>query len=102
MLFYRQDYVIITQQCLCNLNHRQTAPFAIQQTMYLLAPSTQKHLPWVFNILLDLNQKGDSLPPVEQTVIVGKCEVHHLQKLVLVWKDVTTSKNIPVELLLFH
>lgn len=39
---------------------------------------TEQHLPGVLDELLDLHQESDGLPSVEETVIIGQSEVHHL------------------------
>lgn len=39
---------------------------------------TEQHLPGVLNVLLDLDKEGDSLPAVEESVVVCEGEVHHL------------------------
>jgi len=37
----------------------------------------QQHLPRVLNVLLDLYQKGNGFPTVEQSVVVCERKVHH-------------------------
>jgi len=41
----------------------------------------QKHLLWVLDVLLDLDEEGDSFPAIEKTVIVCEREVHHRSNL---------------------
>lgn len=43
--------------------------------------STQKHLPWILNILLDLDEESDCFPAIKETVIIRKGEVHHRSDL---------------------
>jgi hypothetical protein len=38
---------------------------------------SEKHLARVLNVLLDLDQELDSFPSIQQTVVVGKGQVHH-------------------------
>ena len=39
----------------------------------------QKHAAWVLNVLLDLDQEGNGLTAIEETMIVGESEIHHLR-----------------------
>lgn len=41
----------------------------------------EQHLARVFNKLLDLHEEGDSFPAVEETVVIGEGEVHHLDSI---------------------
>lgn len=49
--------------------------------------SLQQHPPRVFDVILHLDQELDSLPAIQEPVIVGQGEVHHRSSLDLAIDD---------------
>jgi hypothetical protein len=44
----------------------------------LHAEILEQHLPGILDVLLDLDEESDGLPPIKQSVVVCEREVHHL------------------------
>lgn len=42
----------------------------------------EEHAAGVLDVLLDLDEEGDCFPAVEQSVVIGEGEIHHLWMLV--------------------
>lgn len=55
---------------------------------------TKKHLARVLDELLNLHKEGDGFPTIEEAVIVGKSEIHHLHNSLALEADLTTKFDL--------